>query len=119
MPVGGQALSYDEMKTLYDWVMDGAPNSKGFVKFSDNPNRKKFYAGNQGCDEVTVFDAQSMLAMRYVSVGASGNIEAPHMVKVAPNNQFWCASYLGGAYFQKFSTNDNSLLGQVNISVGS
>ncbi|MCC7302809.1 MAG: hypothetical protein IT233_09215 [Bacteroidia bacterium] len=119
MPVGNSALTYDEMKILYDWVIAGAPNADGFVKFSDNPNRKKFYAGNQGCDEVTVFDAQSMLAMRYAKVGATGNTEAPHMVKVAPNNQFWCASYLGGSYFQKFSVSDNSLLGQVNITAGS
>lgn len=119
MPIGNSPLTYDEMKTLYDWVLQGAPNASGFVKFSDNPNRKKFYTGNQGCDEVTVFDAGSMLAMRYVKVGATSNTEAPHMVKVAPNNQFWCASYLGGAYFQKFSVSDNSLLGQVNVTVGS
>lgn len=119
MPLTGPALTHDEVKTLHDWILNGAPNAKGFVKFSDNPNRKKFYVANQGCDLIGVFDAQSMLAMRYTNVGMSPSIEAPHMVKVAPNNKFWCVSYIAGSYFQKYSTVDNSLLGQVNLGFGS
>ena len=119
MPFNSAALTKDEVKVLYDWILNGAPNADEIVKFSDNPNRKKFYVANQGCDIVTVFDAQSMLAMRYVSVGTTPGIEAPHMIKVAPNNKFWCVSYIAGSSFQKFSTTDNSLLGQVNLGFGS
>ena len=119
MPLSSSALSHAEVKILHDWILNGAPNADGFVKFSDNPNRKKFYVANQGCDLVGVFDAKSMLAMRYVSVGSSPSIEAPHMIKVAPNNQFWCASYIAGSYFQKYSTANNTLLGQVNLGFGS
>ncbi len=119
MPVGGQPLSKEEMQLLYNWVLQGAPDADGHVKFSDNPNRKKFYAANQGCDVVTVFDAETKLVMRYASVGASPSTEAPHMIRVAPNNQFWCVSYLAGSYFQKFSAIDNSLIGQVNLGFGS
>lgn len=119
MPVNQQPLSPNEYATLKNWILAGAPNKDGFVKFSDNTSRKKIYTGNQGCDVVTVFDAQSMLAMRCVDVGNSPGIEAPHMIKVAPNNLFYCISYIGGSYFQKFSTIDNSKLGEVNIGFGS
>jgi DNA-binding beta-propeller fold protein YncE len=119
MPYNGTPLSASEYSTLKNWIQNGAPDKNGFVKYSDNPSRKKFYAGCQGCDEVTIFDAASMLAMRYVHVGNSPMTEAPHMVKVAPNNQFWCTSFLGSNYFQKLSTADNSLLGQVDIGFGS
>lgn len=119
MPLNNSALTRDEVKILYDWILSGAPNADDIVKFSDNANGKKFYVANQGCDLVTVFDAQSMLAMRYVSVGVSPSIEAPHMIKVAPNNKFWCVSYIAGSSFQKYSTTDNSLLGQVNLGFGS
>jgi hypothetical protein len=37
--------------------------------WSDNPNRKKYYVLNQGCDVVTVFDAETQLPMRYITVG--------------------------------------------------
>lgn len=119
MPVNGTNLTVEELNTLKTWIENGAPDKNGFVKFSDNPSRKKFYAGCQGCDEVAVFDASSMLTMRYVHVGNSPLTEAPHMVKVSPNNQFWCTSFLGSNFFQKFSTIDNSLLGQVDIGFGS
>lgn len=119
MPFNESKLTKEEVQILYDWVKEGAPSANGLVKFSDDPNRKKFYVANQGCDVVTVFDAKTMLAMRYVDVGESASIEGPHMVKVAPNNQFWCASYIGGAYFQKYSVADNSFLGQVFLGAGS
>ena len=119
MPYNGAPLSQTEYSTLKNWILNGAPDKNGFVKFSDNPERKKFYVANQGCDVVTVFDAESMIAMRYVDVGASSVIESPHMIKVAPNNEFYCISFIGGSYFQKFATSDNNLLGQVDITQGS
>lgn len=119
MPVGSNPLSFEEVKTLYDWINQGAPNANGLTMFGANVNSTKFYVANQGCDEVTVFDAASMLAMRYIKVGKSGNIEAPHMVRVSPDNKFWCVSFLGSQYFQKFSTSDNTLQGEANIGFGS
>lgn len=119
MPVNGAKLTISELNILKNWVEKGAPDKNGFVKFSDNPMRKKFYAGCQGCDEIAVFDASSMITMRYVHAGNSPIIEAPHMVKVAPNNQFYCTSFIAGNYFQKFSTINDTLLGQVDIGFGS
>lgn len=118
MPLNRDPLSSEEVKLLYDWVKAGAPNAKGEIKFQDDLNRKKFYVANQGCDVVTVFDAESMLAMRYVDVGETRGTEAPHMIKVAPDNQNWYVSFIAGGYFQKYKTSDNSLVNKVNLGVG-
>ena len=120
MPYNTTPLSEAEYNTLKDWIAAGAPDKNGFVKFSDNPQRRKFYAANQGCDVATVFDAASMLAMRVVTIGdIPTRSEAPHMIKVAPNNQFYCVSFIAGSKFQKFSTADNTLVGQVELGEGS
>ncbi len=119
MPVSNTPLTHSEVKTLYDWIQNGAPNADGLVKFSDNPNRKKFYVSNQGCDLVTTFDAKTMLAMRTTNVGIGGQIEAPHFIKVSPDNQYWYVSFLGAGVFQKYKVSDNSLVGQANIGFGS
>lgn len=119
MPFNQPALSTAEVQTLIDWIKSGAPDQNGIIKFSDEPDRKKFYVGNQGCDVVTVFDAELFLAMRYIDVETSAGIEAPHMVKVSADNQFWYASYIAGTHFQKFSTIDNSLLSSISIGGGS
>ena len=118
MPIGKPALSPSEVSTIRDWIDQGAPDKNGFVKFSDNPARKKFYVANQGCDVVTVFDAASMLAMRCVTVGNSPSIESPHMLKVSEDNQYWYTVFLAGHYFQAYSVADNSLVSEVNIGSG-
>lgn len=120
MPINQEKLSYDEIKTLFDWISSGAPNSQGFVKFSDNPNRKKFYVSNQGCDVITVFDAETKLAMRMQNVGKNNfQIEAPHFIKVSPDNQYWYVSFLGAGVFQKYRVSDNSFVAEANIGFGS
>ncbi len=119
MPVNSPPLSQAEVLIIKNWIDQGAPNRDGFVKFSDNPSRKKFYVANQGCDAVTVFDANSMLAMRVKRVGNTPLIESPHMIKVSNDNQFWYACFLGGTTFQKFSTTNNSLVSEAQIGPGS
>ncbi|HNR21142.1 MAG TPA: YncE family protein [Bacteroidia bacterium] len=119
MPYNANPLSNSEYETLRNWIINGAPDCNGTVWRSDYATRKKVYVTNQGCDVVSVFDAQTKLVMRMKDVGKIAAIESPHSVKVAPNNQFWCVSFIGGSYFQKFSTADNSLLGEVNIGLGS
>lgn len=119
MPYNTNPLSSTEYNTLKNWIINGAPDCNGNVWRSDYSIRKKVYVTNQGCDVVSVFDAQTKLVMRMKDVGKITAIESPHSVKVAPNNQFWCVAFIGGSYFQKYSTIDNSLLGEVNIGLGS
>lgn len=118
MPYSKPPLSRADVQLLKDWINSGAPNKDGAVKFADNPNRKKFYVTNQGCDVVTVFDQQSLLPMRYINVGSAPGIESPHMVRISPDGQYWYVIFLGGNYLEKYRTIDDSFAGKALIGPG-
>jgi DNA-binding beta-propeller fold protein YncE len=121
MPNNGTPLSKAEVQTVINWINDGAPDCNG-KRFTDNPDRKKFYITNEGCDLVSVFDAERKVIMRYVTVGANPNlIEVPHCIKISPDGKFWYVSFTdpSGIYFQKFKTSDDTFVGQVEIGSGS
>ncbi len=119
MPFNMDKLTHDEVLLIKNWINAGAPNNLGFVKFSDNPNRKKFYVANQGCDVVTVFDQETLLPMRYINIGNSGLIEAPHDLVVSPDGQYWYVCFLAGNSLQKYRTSDDSFVGEANLGSGS
>jgi YVTN family beta-propeller protein len=116
MPLNGNPLSKEEVKTLFDWIKNGAPDKTGFVKFSENPMRKKFYVANQGCRVVAVFDQETNLPMRYIDV-ESGNA-SPHMIRLSPDKKFWYVISLGGSSIKKYRTVDDVFVGQIPIGVG-
>lgn len=118
MPLNKPPLTREEGIVLKNWINTGAANSSGFVKFSDNPTRKKFYVSNQGCDVVTVIDEETGLPMRYINVGNAASIEAPHMIKVSPDGQYWYVIFTGGNAIQKYRTSDDSKVGEINIGPG-
>jgi DNA-binding beta-propeller fold protein YncE len=115
MPLTGNALTHDQEVTLRNWIDNGAPDRTGYVKFSDNTSRKKFYVVNQGCDVVTVFDEQTLLPMRYVYIGGHSTLDSPHMVRVSPDGKYWYVSFLHYPYLQRYNTSDDSYAGQVYI----
>ncbi|MFT6844057.1 MAG: DNA-binding beta-propeller fold protein YncE [Flavobacteriales bacterium] len=119
MPYNAAPLSKQEVKTIRDWIEEGAPNVDGFVKFSDPTNRKKIYVTNQGCDLVGIIDAETKLLMRYVDVGVSEGIESPHMVKVSPSGDNWYVCFYSGNVFQKFNSTNDKLVGTVDLGQGS
>ncbi len=119
MPFEQAPLSNSEYQVLHDWILKGAPDKNGFIKFSDNPNRKKAYLCMQGCDQVAVVDADTKIIMRYISVGEDvGLTEAPHMVRVSPDGQYWYVVFFAGQFLQKFRTSDDSLVGSLNVGSG-
>jgi len=119
MPYNKPALSRDEMNTLISWIEAGAPSSAGKVAFADNPNRKKVYVTNQGCDVITVFDAATQLQMRYIDVGTTSQMESPHMVNVSPDGKYWYVVFSdSGTVMQKYRTSDDTKAGEVYIGVG-
>jgi len=75
MPYNQEPLSRQEVLKLRYWINEGAPNKDGFIKFSDDPYRKKYYVANRGCDLVAVMELSTNLIMRYVQVGNSIFIE--------------------------------------------
>lgn len=117
MPYNRPSLSREEVLVLKNWIDAGAPNREGFVKFSDKPNRKKFYVTNQGCDVVTVFDQETLLPMRYINVGNSAGIESPHNIKVSADGQYWYVIATGGNSIQKFRTSDDSYVGEAILGL--
>lgn len=120
MPYLGDPLTKEEVLLIRDWIDSGAPDARGNVKFSDNPKRKKYYVVNQGCDLVTVFDAESNLPMRYIPVGKDPNrIESPHQIRVSPDGEYWYVLFLTGEYFQKFRASDDSFVAEVRLGSGS
>jgi len=117
-PNGSPVLSANQVTMLKNWINAGAPSIDGKVMFSDNPNRKKFYVVNQGCDIVTVFDADSRLAMRYIPVGTGPQIESPHKIMLSPDLQHWYVIFLGSNVIQKYRTSDDVFVGQAIIGSG-
>lgn len=115
MPVNAPPLSRDNIIKLQKWIDDGAQRNDGFVMFSDNPGRSKYYIPNQGCDLITVFDQQTSLPMRYVQGGISAAVESPHQIRISPDKKHWYVVFTAGSALQKYSTETDKLVGNINI----
>jgi len=119
MPYNAAPLTKPEVITIRDWIDKGAPDADGFVKFSDNAEfRSKIYIINQGCDIVTVMDRETRLIMRYFDIGSQIGIEAPHKSKIS-NDGFYYVCFYASNLFQKYSTIDESFVGEVDLGFGS
>ncbi len=119
MPYNKNPLTREEVILLGNWINAGAPSRDGTIKFADDPNRKKFYVTNQGCDVVTVFDQKTQLPMRYINVGNSAATESPHDIKVSPDGQYWYVVFLQGNSIQKYKTSDDTFVGEAFLGVKS
>jgi DNA-binding beta-propeller fold protein YncE len=120
MPLNGTALSKEDVKTIKDWIDQGAPDIKGNVMWTGDPNRKKYYVLNQGCDVVTVFDTKTQLPIRYLNVGNRPAVaESPHMVKFSHDGKYWYVIFVANNMLQKFRAADDVLIGEVDLGRGS
>jgi DNA-binding beta-propeller fold protein YncE len=116
MPLHANPLTRDEMNRLRNWIGAGAPDKDGNIKFAGNPSRKKFYVVNQGCRVVTVFDAQTLLPMRYIDIADSSEQNtSPHQVKLSPDGQYWYVCFIGGSYIKRYRTSDDVFEGKINV----
>ena len=113
MPYNRTPLSTSDYLTIRNWIANGAPDKNGFVKFSDDPNRKKFYVCMQSCNQVAVFDAATRVIMRYVKVG--DGLGGPHDIEITPDGKYWALAFINGDIVQFFYTTDDQLAGTVNI----
>jgi DNA-binding beta-propeller fold protein YncE len=119
MPLNKSPLSHDQVKLIKDWIDVGAPDVNGNIRWGDDPNRRKLYATNQGCDMVTVFDSQTQLPIRFIEVGNQpGPIEVPHQVKVSPDGKFWYVNFINADILQKYSCADDKLIAEIPMVAG-
>lgn len=116
MPVNAPPLTKEQVKIIYNWINEGAPNSMGDVKFSDNNNRSIVYVLNAQCNKISLIDENTGLVMRYVSIGSSEDGMA-EVVKVSPNKSFYYTLHQSGK-LQKFNALSNSKIGQINLIAG-
>lgn len=107
MPLNRNVLSYEDVEMIQKWIDEGAPDKSGNVMWADNPERKKLYAVNQGCDVVTVFDSETRLPIRYIDVGNKTGSDTPHHVRVSPDGKFWYVIFINNNIMQKFSCADD------------
>jgi YVTN family beta-propeller protein len=116
MPLNRTPLPKQDVQRIMKWIDDGAPNAEGYVNGTGSQRRPKLYAVNQGCDVVTVFDAESRLPIRYINVGTKPGIDSPHQVRVSPDGNFWYVIFINNNVMQKFSCSDDSYLGSIPLS---
>lgn len=118
MPFAASPLTQDDVLKIRLWINKGAPNSEGFVKFSDHPQRKKYYVLNRGCDMVTVFDWETDLITRFVKVTFGLDVEFVESLVVAPDGQHWYIVSPGGNVIRKYRVADDSLVGTLLLDDG-
>ncbi|MCB0698876.1 MAG: hypothetical protein KDC11_03470 [Chitinophagaceae bacterium] len=119
MPVNASPLSQSDYLALRNWILNGAPNSQGKIKFADDPTRSKIYVTNKLCDVVTVFDTKTLLQMRYIDVGNRPTEEFPHYIQVSPDKKNWYVSFfVPSSTIQKFDATDDIFVSDINIGDG-
>ncbi|MBL7932491.1 MAG: hypothetical protein JNL60_11340 [Bacteroidia bacterium] len=115
MPLNKSPMPYETVKKIKDWINQGAPDISGRVNGSD-PELRKLYAVNQGCDVVTVFNAETQLPIRYVKVGNKPTGNTPHQVHVSPDGKYWYVSFLTTNILQKFDCRTDQLVGNIPLT---
>ncbi len=119
MPLDNDSLPRDEVISIIDWINQGALNSKGEKPWPDLSSRRKFYVVNQGCDVVSVFDAETKLIIKKIQVGQSpNNIESAHQIRVSPDNKYWYVVFLNSNFIEKYDAVTDQFLGKVFIGIG-
>ncbi|MBA3663827.1 MAG: hypothetical protein H0W61_06420 [Bacteroidetes bacterium] len=117
MPLNKSPLSKEEVKSIKDWIDNGAPDINGNVMWADNPLRGKLYAVNQGCDIVTVLDSKTQLTTRYIEVGNKQGIpDTPHQLRVSPDGKYWYVIFINNNIMQKYSCSDDKYIGSIPLS---
>jgi YVTN family beta-propeller protein len=116
MPLNRTPLPREDVELIKTWIGKGAPDMNGRVMWADNPRRAKLYAVNQGCDVVTVFDAESRLPMRFIDVGTKPSIESPHQVRVSPDGNYWYVIFINNNVMQKYRCSDDALVGNIPLT---
>ena len=117
MPLNATPLTKEEYLTIRDWIAAGAPDKDGNIPFaSDAATRQKIYMTMQGCDLLTVVDADRKVIMRNIQIGKELNSESPHCVRVSKDGNFAYVCFIAGDYVQKIDTRTDAIVAEKQIS---
>lgn len=105
MPFNSEALSKHDVIKIRDWINKGAPDKNGDIKFSDNPDRQKYYVLNGKCKMVAVFDAATDRVMRYINISGNAN-DFVESIRVTPDGKYWCVLLTTGKLLKYNATTD-------------
>ena len=64
-------------------------------------------------------DKETRLMMRYIDIGSSEATESPHFVQMSNDGAFYYICYFSSNVFHKFRTDDDVLVGEADIGLGS
>jgi len=118
MPPNEAPLTREQVVSLRQWILSGAPDKNGKIPFTQVPGRKKIYVVNQGCDLLSVIDQSSGLLMRSLEVGISPVNESPHNVRIRPDGKRGYIVFLNAGFVQYFDTETDQILGEIQIGHG-
>jgi YVTN family beta-propeller protein len=109
-------LSRTEYLTIRNWIASGAPDRNGNIPFASNADtRQKFYIAEQGCDILSVIDAERKVIMRNIPVGTEAGIESSHCVRTSKDGQYAYVLFYSGL-IQKVDTRTDKIVDQYKIN---
>ena len=115
MPLYKSPLSKEEVMKIKQWIDNGAPDIHGNVYGSNK--YKKVYVVNQGCDVITVFDAETQLPIRMIEVGSQPNVnETPHFINFSPDGRYWYVVFINSPYLEKYDAQTDKLIARCNLN---
>ncbi len=121
MPAGRNPLPADQVRTIVQWIRDGARNDDGAEPFPEPRPLGKVFFSSQSVDLVGVLDRSTGLVMRYVTVGRelpfSLPPDSPHNVQIDDQGAFYYVTLIRGNKLRKYDAATHQLVGEVNAGV--
>lgn len=121
MPASRDPIPLHDIRTISDWIQQGARNDDGMLPFPEPPARGKVYFTSQYVDLVGVIDMQTGLVSRYVTAGRplpfSQPPLAPHNVQVDDQGRYYYVTLIEGNTLKKFDAVTHELLGEVAVGL--
>ncbi|MBK8983291.1 MAG: beta-propeller fold lactonase family protein [Ignavibacteria bacterium] len=91
---------------IKNWIDQGAMSADGQVAFTNVSKLDKTFITNQASDLIAVLESDSKRVLRLIPAGGrSGQLDAPHYVKVSPDKNFFYISLIQEGYIEKFDIN--------------
>lgn len=111
------ALTRDEYLAVRSWIAAGAPDKNGNIPFAANPDtRQKTYLTEQGCDILSVIDAERKVIMRNIRIGEELGTEVPHCVRIDKAGNYAYISFQAGKYVQKVDLKTDQVVGSILLN---